>query len=236
MDFRRDYDYQNGMMYGRDNQTYRNEMPYNRDYQDYQMMNRPYAYDNFGQMPYYNNPMFEDRNDADDERDIAYMREMYPEQVKTIMRQVEEICDRMDYEGSMIYDEYPDKMMLRRLCNEVYEKVRYMDMNDDSAMMPEQNGNMMAPGNMMRPDNSGNMMTPENNGNMMMPEQTGGSMGMMSDVEEASDDMTMMQYDGRRRQQCFGPGCNPFRNLVEVLLHQELRRRRHRRRARRRYW
>mgnify|MGYP002520311397 CR=1 FL=1 len=48
-------------------------------------------------------------------RDLAYMREMYPEQVKTIMRHVEEMCDRMDYEGSMMYDEYPDIMSLEKM-------------------------------------------------------------------------------------------------------------------------
>lgn len=222
MDYRREYDYQDGMMYGRDNQSFRNQMPYGRENQ---MMNRPYGFDNWGQMSY--NPFFEDRDDAEDERDFAYMREMYPEQVKMIMRHVEEMCDRMDYEGSMMYDEYPDRVMLRNMCNEIYDKVKYMDMN--AGMMPEQNSNMRRPGN-------NNAMMPENNSGMTMPESNANSMGMMSDVSESEEDMTAMQYDDRRRERCVGRDCNPFRNLVEVLLHQEMRRRRHKRRSRRRYW
>lgn len=222
MDYRREFDYQDGMMYGRDNQNFRNQMPYGRENQ---MMNRPYGFDNWGQMSY--NPLYENRDDADDERDLAYMREMYPEQVKTIMRHVEEMCDRMDYEGSMMYDEYPDKVMLRNMCNEIYEKVKYMDMN--AGMMPEQNNNMRRPG-------STNSMMPENNNGMTMPESNANARGMMSDALESEEDMTAMQYDDRRRGGCVGRDCNPFRNLVEVLFHQEVRRRRHKRRSRRRYW
>ena len=224
MDYRRGYDYQDSMMYGRENQNFRGQMPYGRENQ---MMNRPYGFDNWGQMSY--NPFFEDRDDAEDERDLAYMREMHPEQVRTIMRHVEELCDRMDYEGSMMYDEYPDRLMLRNMCNEIYEKVKYMDTSAGSGMMPEQNMNMRRSGN------AGSMM-PENNSGMAMSEANESSMGMMTDESELQDDMTAMQFDDRRRGQCVGRDCNPFRNLIEVLLHQEMRRRRHRRRSRRRYW
>ena len=224
MDYRRQYDYQDGMMYGMDNQNFRNPMSYSRENQ---MMNRPYGLDTWGQMSY--NPFFEDRDDAEDERDLAYMREMYPEHVKTIMRHVEELCDRMDYEGSMMYDEYPDKLMLRNMCNEIYEKVKHMDMSAGVGMTPGQNNNMRWSGN------NGGMM-PENNTGMMMPDADNNAMGMMPGTSETEDDMIAMQYDDRRRGHCVGRDCNPFHNLIEVLLHQEMRRRRHKRRSRRRYW
>ena len=35
------------------------------------------------------------------------MKSMYPMSAKKILPYVEEECDRMEYEGSMIYDEYP---------------------------------------------------------------------------------------------------------------------------------
>ena len=46
-------------------------------------------------------------------RDFEYMKSMYPMAVKKILPYVEEECDRMAYEGSVIYDEYPDKLQLR---------------------------------------------------------------------------------------------------------------------------
>ena len=66
----------------------------------------------------------------DDERkerqDIEYMKSMYPDEVKKILPFVEDECDRMEYEGSMIYDEYPDmlgiRMMNRRICDRIAEK------------------------------------------------------------------------------------------------------------------
>lgn len=48
-------------------------------------------------------------------RDFEYLRQTYPAQVRKYQRRVEEILDKMDYEGSMIYDEYPDSLGLRSL-------------------------------------------------------------------------------------------------------------------------
>ena len=133
MDYRRGYDYQDSMMYGRENQNFRGQMPYGRENQ---MMNRPYGFDNWGQMSY--NPFFEDRDDAEDERDLAYMREMHPEQVRTIMRHVEELCDRMDYEGSMMYDEYPDQLSLMKKSREIWKLAQEREQFGEAAPEWEQ--------------------------------------------------------------------------------------------------
>ena len=47
--------------------------------------------------------------------DFEYLRRAYPAVVAKMQRRVEEILDRMDYEGSMIYDEYPDRLSLQNL-------------------------------------------------------------------------------------------------------------------------
>ena len=52
-------------------------------------------------------------------RDYEYMKSMYPMAVKKILPYVEEECDRMSYEGSMIYDEYPDRFTLERLARNI---------------------------------------------------------------------------------------------------------------------
>lgn len=52
-------------------------------------------------------------------RDIEYLREMYPAEAKKFLERITEILDRMDYEESMIYDEYPDRWQLYRLAESI---------------------------------------------------------------------------------------------------------------------
>ena len=57
--------------------------------------------------------------DAEEEkkwnRDFEYLRQTYPVQVRRYQRRVEEILDKVDYEGSIIYDEYPDRLGIQSL-------------------------------------------------------------------------------------------------------------------------
>lgn len=57
------------------------------------------------------------------ERDMERMKELYPRSVKSILEVVEEECDKMEYEGSLMFDEYPDRRMLERLVDKIYQKV-----------------------------------------------------------------------------------------------------------------
>ncbi len=56
------------------------------------------------------------------EEDLRMLQAMYPEAVRAVLPCVEEICDKMEYEGSMMFDEYPDKNTVRRLSEEIYEQ------------------------------------------------------------------------------------------------------------------
>lgn len=56
-------------------------------------------------------------------RDFDYMKSLYPEMAKKILPYVEMECDRMEYEGSMLYDEYPDQLQLRMMCSRIDQKV-----------------------------------------------------------------------------------------------------------------
>ena len=49
-------------------------------------------------------------------RDLEYLQQLYPDEVKRFQRRIAEILERSDYEGSMIYDEYPDRYSMRRLA------------------------------------------------------------------------------------------------------------------------
>lgn len=57
-------------------------------------------------------------------RDFEYMKSLYPDMPKRILPYVEEECDRLEYECSMMYDEYPDKLQLRLMSNRIYDNVR----------------------------------------------------------------------------------------------------------------
>lgn len=67
-------------------------------------------------------------------RDFEYMKSMYPMTVKRILPYVEEECDRMSYEGSMIYDEYPDQLQMYLMCSRIYDRVRKEKPKDDMEM------------------------------------------------------------------------------------------------------
>lgn len=67
-------------------------------------------------------------------RDFEYMKSMYPMAVKRILPYVEDECDRMSYEGSVIYDEYPDQLQICLMCNRIYDKVKKMKPQDDMEM------------------------------------------------------------------------------------------------------
>ena len=57
-------------------------------------------------------------------RDYDYMKSAYPEMAKRIMPYVEAECDRMEYSGSMMFDEYPDQLQMRMLCRRISGRVR----------------------------------------------------------------------------------------------------------------
>ena len=52
------------------------------------------------------------------------MKELYPREVKRILELVEEECDKMEYEGSLMFDEYPDRFMMEQITDRIYKKAR----------------------------------------------------------------------------------------------------------------
>lgn len=51
--------------------------------------------------------------------DMEYLQQAYPSAVRQYQMRVAQILDKMDYEGSMIYDEYPDVNSLRRMVESI---------------------------------------------------------------------------------------------------------------------
>lgn len=129
--------------------------------------------------------LFDD--DKMEERDYEYLKSMYPEMAKRILPYVEEECDRMEYDNSMIYDEYPDKLQLRLMCRRIYDRVKEQEKFDE-----------------------------------------------LEAEELKAEEMSRFQR-GRYQQ---GKRPDRVRDIVELLLFQELFRRRgtHRRERRKRIW
>ena len=129
----------------------------------------------------------------DDERvermDLEYLKSMYPDVPKRLLPYVEEECDRMECENSMMYDEYPDKLQLRLMCGRICENIR-------------KNERMLC--------GSG-----------------------YDDVAEAQE---KAEAPACERRETHGRAERWLRDLVEVMLYQELYKRRSDRRRRRRFY
>lgn len=62
--------------------------------------------------------------DGLDEMDMKYMKRMYPEICKEIQRYVDEECDKLEYESSCMYDEYPERERIEMIIDKIYDKVK----------------------------------------------------------------------------------------------------------------
>lgn len=64
--------------------------------------------------------------ETQEEKDREYMKGIFPQRAKEIQEKIEDACDKLEYEGSMMFDEYPDKLMMRNICERIYK-----DMQDE---------------------------------------------------------------------------------------------------------
>ena len=58
------------------------------------------------------------------ERDFDRMKAMYPKEVTKILLCVQDRCDELEYEGSRMFDEEPDRLMMEKEIRNLYEKLR----------------------------------------------------------------------------------------------------------------
>lgn len=132
-------------------------------------------------------------NEVETQRDMEYLQQMYPTDAKRMQRKVTEACDRMDYEGSMMYDEYPDRVSMLLICDRIAAELGRED---------AENAAREAASDTVQEELSGTQMPPR----PMAPPSPPPPM------------------DAGRR------------SLLEVLLYNEMHRRRCKRRQCRRFW
>ena len=73
-------------------------------------------------------------------RDLEYLQQIYPAQAKKLQSRIAVILDKMDYEGSLLYDESPDKWQLYRLGDSIVEILKREDAEKEEPeyTIPEQ--------------------------------------------------------------------------------------------------
>lgn len=57
-------------------------------------------------------------------RDLEYLQQMYPKEAKKYQKMIVSILDKLDYEGSMIYDEFPDRWQLYKLSTDILDRIK----------------------------------------------------------------------------------------------------------------
>jgi hypothetical protein len=57
------------------------------------------------------------------EKDMELMKSYYPKETAKIQQLVEERLDELSYEGSRIYDEEPDRIMMQMEVDRLYQKL-----------------------------------------------------------------------------------------------------------------
>lgn len=83
-------------------------------------------------------PMYYQEED-DVIRDLEYLQQMYPAEAKRYQKVITGILDTLDYSGSMIYDEYPDKWQLYRLSMDITDRIKREEIKDNpDAVFPEE--------------------------------------------------------------------------------------------------
>lgn len=64
-------------------------------------------------------------------RDLEYLQQMYPAEAKKYQKLIASILDKLDYEGSLIYDEYPDRWQLYKLSMDILDRIKRQEAGED---------------------------------------------------------------------------------------------------------
>ena len=131
-------------------------------------------------------------SEMETERDLQYLQQMYPADAKKMQKKVEEELDKLEYEGSMMYDEYPDRVSMLLICDRIEKALA----REDAERRAKEEADM----------------------------ETDEDMNAMDMRRRGRGDRDDPRFDRGRR------------NLLEVLLFNEMHKRRCKRRQCRRFW
>lgn len=143
------------------------------------------------------------------EQETSMMKSYYPEIAVLIQAHVERECDKMEYEGSMMYDEYPDKTMVEQLSQKILQQVERewqpLEMENPALGIDDRNNQV--------PDNQ-----------LMEMQQWGRGRFDRFDYDRRRRGDRFDRFDHDRRRRCRNPW--ECQDLARVLLLNEIFRRR----------
>lgn len=92
------------------------------------------------QFPFYTAyPQYPNWNQISEDRvleDLEYLQQMYPSYAKRYQVIINDMLNRMDYDGSVIYDQYPDRWQLDRMVRNILDTIR-LEERRQSPMQPQ---------------------------------------------------------------------------------------------------
>ena len=71
-------------------------------------------------------------------RDLEYLQQMYPKEAKKYQKLIASILDKLDYDGSLIYDEYPDRWQLYKLSMDILDRIKRQEIKEDGSVDKEE--------------------------------------------------------------------------------------------------
>ena len=173
-------------------------------YNDYDYSNSCYPYGPF-RRDYYTRsreglllPDIMDSDRCDDDMEYDYFKSMCPDKVRKLIGYVEDKCDELDYDGSIIYDELPERARINYIVDELMDKVKWLDVGPEDMVLPQS----------------------------VVKEDSKEEAGDSSKTEEKVTASYIPHYNR---------GGDGLRNLVRIILLNEIVRRRRRRGFPRRY-
>lgn len=60
-------------------------------------------------------------------KDVEYMKQMLPSTLQIIQKAVDDECDQLEYSGSVMFDEYPDKTYLQMIVDKIMLRLTASD-------------------------------------------------------------------------------------------------------------
>lgn len=106
-------------------------------------INDKYGYDN--KLTKILLPEYMENNEEELERDLSYMKKLYPGIAQKITERVEDECDKLEYEGSLMFDEYPDKVSILKIVEQIFNSLDLDSTNDNQVNVQECIGCNAAP-------------------------------------------------------------------------------------------
>ena len=79
------------------------------------------------------------------ENDFEYFQSLYPQTMKRIQQLIDDQCDQLEYSGSIMFDEIPDKVHLDAIIDTIYNKAVEMDKENPELQAEEMSANPLSP-------------------------------------------------------------------------------------------